>query len=103
MILFTTVQKYTPTNNNNHHHKKRLYIKVQQVKASNREKLNSHIKKALQNQKIIQLKIEYLIYNYRLCEKKRRNKRNYLNNKEKTENPNIVRNNKIIMTNQKDN
>ena len=49
LILFTTVQKYTPTNNNNHHHKKRLYVKVQYVKESNREKLNSHIKNALQN------------------------------------------------------
>ena len=29
MMLFTTVQKCTPTNNNNHHHKKKLYIKVQ--------------------------------------------------------------------------
>ena len=53
---------------------------------------------------MIQLKIEYLIYNYRSCKKKkRRNKRNYLNNKEEKENPNMVRNNKIIMTNYKDN
>ena len=27
MILFTTVQKYTPTNNNNHHHKKKTIYK----------------------------------------------------------------------------
>ena len=26
-ILFTTVQKYTPTNNNNHHHKKKTIRK----------------------------------------------------------------------------
>ena len=27
LILFTTVQKYTPTNNNNHHHKKKTICK----------------------------------------------------------------------------
>ena len=27
MMLFTTVQKYTPTNNNNDHHKKKLLCK----------------------------------------------------------------------------
>ena len=48
IILFTNVQNkiiYT-------------YIKVQWVKESNRGKLNSHIKTALQNEKIKQLRIE---------------------------------------------
>ena len=36
------------------------YIKVQQVKESSRGKLNSHIKTALQNEKIKQLRIENL-------------------------------------------
>ena len=36
------------------------YIKVQQVKESSRGKLNSHLKTALQNEKIKQLRIENL-------------------------------------------
>lgn len=46
MLLFTTVQRYAKTNDKNHHHEN--YIKVQWVKESNRGKLNSHIKTALQ-------------------------------------------------------
>ena len=50
IILFTNVQNkniYT-------------YIKVQQVKESNRGKLNSHIKTALQNEKIKQLRTTWI-------------------------------------------
>ena len=46
VLLFTTVQRYATTNDKNHHREN--YIKVQWVKESNRGKLNSHIKTALQ-------------------------------------------------------
>ena len=49
MILFTTVQKYTPTNNNNHHHKKKTICKSTVGKGKQQGETEFPYKNALQD------------------------------------------------------
>ena len=78
LILFTTVQKYTPTNNNNHHHKKKTICKSTVGKGKQQGETEFPYKKCPPKLKDNTIKNRISkIYSYTLCkEKRKRYKRN---------------------------